>query len=101
MPDISSVGHGPLSPLSRTSSGLSDSTRTSSTSSSIPGRIDTSQRVDRVEVSEQARYLAAMKSMPDARLDLIERVKAQIARGTYDTPQKLDAALDHMIDELA
>lgn len=34
------------------------------------------------------------------RTGLVDRVRREIASGTYDTPDKLDAALDRMIDEL-
>lgn len=97
MPDISSVGSGPLSPLGRSS--YTESART--LAAAPVGRTTSPSRVDQVEVSDQARYLAAMKAMPDVRADLVQRIKSQIADGTYDSDAKLDSALDRMIDELA
>jgi hypothetical protein len=37
---------------------------------------------------------------PDIRRDLVERVRRQIAEGTYDTPEKWQAALDKLLNEL-
>ena len=54
---------------------------------------------DRVEVSDQARFLAKLNDMPEVRTELVERVRAEIANGTYDTAEKLDLAIDAMIDE--
>src|SRR5262245_31663636 len=34
------------------------------------------------------------------RAELVERVKREIAAGTYDTPEKWDAALDRLLDHL-
>jgi hypothetical protein len=34
------------------------------------------------------------------RPDLVERVRREIAAGTYDTPEKMEAALDRLLDRL-
>jgi negative regulator of flagellin synthesis FlgM len=36
----------------------------------------------------------------DIRADLVERVRREIEAGTYDTPEKWDAALDRLLDRL-
>ncbi len=36
----------------------------------------------------------------EMRPDLVRRVRAEIAAGTYDTPEKLDIALGRLIDRL-
>jgi hypothetical protein len=36
----------------------------------------------------------------EIRADLVERVRREIAAGTYDTPEKWDAALDRLLDRL-
>jgi hypothetical protein len=38
---------------------------------------------------------------PPIRTDLVERIRREIAAGTYDTPEKLEAALDRMLRRLA
>ena len=37
---------------------------------------------------------------PDIRADLVRRVRREIAAGTYETPEKLAAALDRLLEEL-
>jgi Anti-sigma-28 factor, FlgM len=36
----------------------------------------------------------------DLRADLVERVRREIAAGTYDTPQKWEEALDRLLERL-
>jgi hypothetical protein len=55
---------------------------------------------DRVEVSQMALYLNKLKGLP-IRQDLVDSVKQQIAQGTYDTPEKLEAALNEMLGDHA
>lgn len=54
---------------------------------------------DRVEVSPMARYLAKLNDIPSVREDLVARVRAEIESGTYDTPEKLEAAIDALVRE--
>ena len=37
---------------------------------------------------------------PAVRTDLVERVRREIAAGTYDTPEKFDIALERLLDRL-
>ena len=37
---------------------------------------------------------------PDIRSDLVLRIRREIAEGTYDTPEKLQAALDRLLERL-
>ena len=54
---------------------------------------------DQVEVSEVATYLSKLRQLP-IRQDLVDAVREQIARGEYDTSDKLSQALDEMIQDL-
>jgi anti-sigma28 factor (negative regulator of flagellin synthesis) len=36
----------------------------------------------------------------DIRHDLVARIRAEIAAGTYETPEKLSIALERMIDDV-
>ncbi len=56
---------------------------------------------DRVELSQAAQLLSRLQELPDIRFDLVARVKGEIAAGTYETPDKFDAALDGLIEDLA
>lgn len=54
---------------------------------------------DQVELSRTAQLLSKIHELPDMRQDLIARVREQIQNGTYETPEKLDAALQKLIEE--
>ena len=58
----------------------------------------TAREADRVDISAMARRLA--ESEPGIRRDLVDRVRADIASGTYDTPDKLEKALNGLIDDI-
>ncbi len=53
---------------------------------------------DLVEFSQVATYLSKLRQLP-IREDLVSRVKDEIARGVYDTPEKLDAAMNEMLGD--
>jgi negative regulator of flagellin synthesis FlgM len=55
---------------------------------------------DQVDISEAARLASGVHELPPVREDLIARVRAAIAEGTYETPERLDVALDRLLDEL-
>lgn len=57
---------------------------------------------DRVEISQLARELAQQEAKNEApiRQDLVDRVRAEIAAGTYDTPERLNGAIDGLVDDL-
>ena len=47
-----------------------------------------------------ASWIEKIRQLPDVRRDLVKRVKAEIAAETYDTPERLNTAVDKMMDEL-
>lgn len=55
---------------------------------------------DSVEVSPVSKYLAQLHELPDVRQGLVNRVKSEIAAGTYDTPDKVDALLPELSQDL-
>ncbi|MFN0131743.1 MAG: flagellar biosynthesis anti-sigma factor FlgM [Phycisphaerales bacterium] len=58
------------------------------------------QRADSVEISDRARLMSRLRAMPDARQELVDRVRGELAMGTYETPDKLDATADGLIQDL-
>ena len=48
-----------------------------------------------------ALYLSKLRALPEIRQDLVDSVRAQIASGSYDTPDKLDAALDELLSDFS
>jgi negative regulator of flagellin synthesis FlgM len=55
--------------------------------------------VDRVDISPAAEAAMAAEGGP-VRHDLVNLIRRQIAQGTYDTPEKMDIALDRLLDEM-
>lgn len=56
---------------------------------------------DSVELSPTANLLARLNDLPSVREDLVQRVRTEIDAGTYETPEKIDSAVDRMIEEEA
>ncbi len=55
---------------------------------------------DKVEISSAGEAASLAAESGDIRSDLVARVRSEIAAGTYETPDKLDAALDGLLNEL-
>jgi len=59
---------------------------------------------DTVSFSDEALRLSEVGKSngesPRIRFDLVNRVKAEIAAGTYDTPEKMDIALERMASRI-
>ncbi len=55
---------------------------------------------DTAEISLQARYLKKLHELPAIREDRVERLREQILDGTYDTEEKMRAAVERILDEL-
>jgi anti-sigma28 factor (negative regulator of flagellin synthesis) len=53
-----------------------------------------------VEVSSLARSLSRLTSDEPVRQDLIDRVRSEIESGSYETPEKIDGAVDGLLREL-
>jgi negative regulator of flagellin synthesis FlgM len=55
---------------------------------------------DVMEISLVAQLVAKLHEMPSAGADLVARVKAELAAGTYETPEKLEIAIDRLLKDL-
>ncbi len=55
---------------------------------------------DQVEVSDMSRYLARLRQVPEIREELVQEIRGQIESGAYDTPEKIESAIDAMLQEL-
>jgi negative regulator of flagellin synthesis FlgM len=53
-----------------------------------------------VDISAAAQLASQLGEVPEIRHDLVARVKAAIAEGTYETPGKLDVAVERLLDEI-
>jgi negative regulator of flagellin synthesis FlgM len=55
---------------------------------------------DELQISDAAQFVDQMRDLPDVRMDKVAQIKAQIANGTYETADKVDIALDRLLDEI-
>lgn len=46
------------------------------------------------------RWIKKVRQLPAVREDLVRRIKAEIATGKYETPEKLDVAAQRLLKEL-
>jgi negative regulator of flagellin synthesis FlgM len=56
---------------------------------------------DRVDISEAGRIADRMAEIPDIRADRVQEIRTAIANGTYETDEKLDVAVQRLLDEIA
>ncbi|MBX6313759.1 MAG: flagellar biosynthesis anti-sigma factor FlgM [Isosphaeraceae bacterium] len=56
---------------------------------------------DQVEISPLGQMLGGIDRLPEIRHERVEEIRRQIAAGTYETPEKLEVALDRLLDELS
>ncbi len=77
--------------------GAPHSTRTASpVGSTASGAIQ-----DELRLSEAGQRMAdRLEGAAETRQERIGRIRAEIAAGTYETPDKLNAALDRLLDQL-
>jgi negative regulator of flagellin synthesis FlgM len=54
-----------------------------------------------VSISPEADLVSQVHQLADIRTDKVAEIRAQIANGTYETDEKLNVALDRLLDELA
>ncbi len=55
---------------------------------------------DVVEISQVAKLAGMIQQIPDVRVDLVQRIRAEIAAGVYETSEKLEIAINNLVDEL-
>ena len=56
---------------------------------------------DHVEISPLGQMLDGISRLPEIRHEKVEEIRRQIASGSYESPAKLELALDRMIDEMS
>ena len=68
----------------------------------IPGRaaFRAHQAPDSVEISTAAKLAMRVRDIPDVRADLVARVKAEIVAGTYETSERIEIAIDRLLEDL-
>jgi negative regulator of flagellin synthesis FlgM len=55
---------------------------------------------DKLEISAAAQAAADIAEGGEIRLDRVAQIRQQIAQGAYETPEKLDLALERLLDDV-
>lgn len=103
MADISPIGRGSVGPLHHNGhlNGSAKHNQPNPPNPSVNGSANgIAAHRDRVELSEHARFMDSLRQLPAIRTDLVEAVREAISNGTYETPEKLDIAVSHLLDDL-
>ncbi|MHC4991024.1 MAG: flagellar biosynthesis anti-sigma factor FlgM [Planctomycetota bacterium] len=93
MPDVSSIANGPFGALSQPKGAASPADPTEKN-----GQLRTQSDADRVELSEGA--IDRLDDHPETRLDRVEAVRRAIAEGAYETPERLNIAIDRLLQDI-
>jgi negative regulator of flagellin synthesis FlgM len=56
--------------------------------------------MDKLDISPAAQEAIRAAEAGEARHELIANIRHQIAAGTYETPEKLDVAVNRLLDEI-
>lgn len=67
--------------------------------SQVPNTTPKADATDRVEISDAARLVSELSSMPKVREDRIDAIRKMIESGKFDTPERLEGALERFLDE--
>ena len=87
-----------IGPVGRPEAGaLNQPGRPGPASSSGPAARSAGREGDAVELSRTAYLMSRLEAMPDIRQELVDSVRQQIADGTYETPERLNAAIEELI----
>lgn len=60
-----------------------------------------SRGADQLDISPQAELVSRMRDIPEIRVDRVLQIREAIEAGEYETPEKLDMALERLLDEIA
>jgi negative regulator of flagellin synthesis FlgM len=55
---------------------------------------------DRAEISDIARLMNQLAEVPDVRMDRVEELRTLIETGRYETPEKIEKAVERLLEEL-
>ena len=75
------------------------------------GAAETTSPADQVDISPEAKrksmtaefkelFLDKVNGLPDVRQERVDEIQAEIEAGTYETPEKMDIAIDRTMGEI-
>jgi anti-sigma28 factor (negative regulator of flagellin synthesis) len=78
---------------------IAESMKTCAAQPSInASKIDT---IDQLSISREAQLLMQVQGAPEIRSERVAEIRSQIEAGRYETGDKLNTAVDRLLDELA
>ncbi len=66
-----------------------------------PARSSYSTGADQLDISREADMVARARELPEIRADRVAEIRAALEAGTYETPDKLEAAVGNLLDEIS
>jgi len=60
----------------------------------------TATQGDQLDISPEGQFIDRIGELPEIRQDRVDAIRTAIAEGTYDTGDKLDRALENLLDEI-
>ncbi|MBC8355783.1 MAG: flagellar biosynthesis anti-sigma factor FlgM [Planctomycetes bacterium] len=57
-------------------------------------------QVDQLDISHEADLVSRVHDLPEIRQDRVAEIRSQIESGAYETDEKLDGALERLLDEI-
>jgi len=64
------------------------------------GQTDSLPIKDELDISDAARLVDQSHQVAEVRQDRVDDIRAKIAAGTYETREKLDVAVERLLDEI-
>lgn len=55
---------------------------------------------DQLDISQEADFVSRVRDLPEIRTDRVAEIRAAISEGKYETDEKIDIALDRLLDEI-
>ena len=56
--------------------------------------------VDELDISSEAAFVSQARDLPEIREERVAQIRAEIQSGKYETSEKLDIALERLLDEI-
>ncbi len=56
---------------------------------------------DRLDISEAGQIASRLAELPEIRADRVRELRAAIQNGAYETAEKIDTAVERLLDEIA
>lgn len=65
-----------------------------------PGAQSPVSGADQLDISQPTDFVEQVKQLPEIRAERVEQIRAEMEAGVYETDDKLDAALERLLDEI-